>query len=133
MTIRVDSSKSVIAASFLALVVFLWGVLLDWHFVVGEWGFNIPQTGLAALIYVAILSGWIWSLIALSAGSRRALHALLVYALLQLAFALLDLFVYCPTTCPQIWLYYIANWGNLIFSVVSGASILLRTRASPSA
>lgn len=122
------SGKYVIAISFTALVVFMWGILLDWHFVLGEWALTIPQLGLAALIYAAFISGWIWALIALQGGSRRALYALLVYALLLCAYAIQDLLVFCPTTCPQIWLYYLANWGNLLFGVATGAIVILRLR-----
>lgn len=131
MVSRGYSAKLVIVASFSALVVFMWGILLDWHFVLGDWALTTPQLGLAALVYVAFISGWIWALIALQGGSRRALYALLAYALLLCAYALLDLVVYCPTTCPRIWLYYIANWANLVFGVVSTASIVVRMRASP--
>lgn len=122
--------KFVIPVSFSALVVFMWGILLDWHFVLSEWGLSISQLGLAALIYAAFISGWIWALLAVRGGSRRALYALLVYALLLCVYALQDLLVYCPTTCPQIWLYYIANWGNLLFGVASSAIVILRLRGS---
>jgi hypothetical protein len=122
--------KYVLPVSFCALVVFLWGILLDWHFVLGEWALTIPQLGLAALIYAALISGWIWALIALRGGSRRALYALLAYALLLCAYAIQDLLVYCPTTCPQIWLYYFANWGNLLFGVLASASVVMRMRGS---
>ena len=108
----------------------MWGILLDWHFVLGEWGLTISQLGLAALIYVAFISGWIWALIAVRGGSRRALYALLAYALLLCVYAIQDLLVYCPTTCPQIWLYYIANWGNLLFGVLASASVVMRMKGS---
>ena len=122
--------RFVIPVSFSALVVFMWGILLDWHFVLSEWGLTISQLGLAALIYAAFIAGWIWALIAIRGGSRRALYALLVYALLLCVYAIQDLLVYCPTTCPQIWLYYIANWGNLLFGVASSAIVILRLRGS---
>lgn len=130
MASRIYSGKFVIAVSFSAFVVFMWGILLDWHFVLGEWALTIPQLGLAALIYTAFVSGWIWALIAVRGGSRSALYALLVYALLLCAYAIQDLLVYCPTTCPQIWLYYFANWGNLIFGVAASAIVIVRLRSS---
>ena len=86
------------------------------------------QFGLAAFIYTAIILGWIWALITAKAGSHRAIYALLTYSVLLCAYALLDLFVYCPTTCPKIGLYYIANWGNLISGLVSGVAVVLRRR-----
>ena len=124
--------RFVIPVSFSALVVFMWGILLDWHFVLSEWGLTISQLGLAALIYAAFIAGWIWALIAIRGGSRRALYALLVYALLLCVYAIQDLLVYCPTTCPQIWLYYIANWGNLLFGVTASAIVIVGLRGSQS-
>lgn len=130
MGTRVFSSRLVVATSFAALVVFIWGVLLDWHFVIGEWGFTFGQLGMAALIYTALISGWIWALTGARGGSQRAVYALLVYALLVCAYALQDLFAYCPATCPKIWLYYIANWGNLLAGVTSAAEIVMNLRIS---
>ena len=111
-------------------VAFTWGVLLDWHFVLGEWELTIGQTGIAALLYTAIISGWIWALVATKGGSQRANYALLVYAGLLCAYALQDLFVYCPNTCPEIWLYYVANWGNLLLGIASAAAIVMRLRGA---
>lgn len=118
------------ATSFSALAIFMWGILLDWHFVISDWAATIGQLGFAALVYAALISGWIWALIAVRGGSRRARYVLLVYALLLCAYALQDLIVYCPSTCPRIWLYYIANWGNLSLGVASGVAIALRMRSA---
>ncbi len=129
MTFRVDLRSFVLGSSGLALLFFLWGVLLDWHFVVGEFGLSTNQLGFAALVYVALIGGWFGSLLAVRGGSRRAQTVLLVYALLLCAYALQDLVVYCPETCPGIRLYFIANWGNLILGGVAALSIVLRIRS----
>lgn len=126
-----SSRRLAIAASLAALFVFIWGVLLDWHYVLGEWEFTVGQMGIAALIYTALIAGWIWALIGAQTGSKGALYALLAYAMLLFAYALQDLLVYCPSMCPNIWLYYIANWGNLVLSVVAGAAIVMGLK-SPS-
>ena len=123
MASRTSAGKSVILYSFLALLMFLWGVLLDWHFVVSDYGLSINQLGIGALIYTLLVGGWIWALIISKGGSRRAVYGLLAYALFLCAYALMDLIAYCPTTCPQVWLYYIANWGNLVLGIGSAVSL----------
>ena len=130
MDARVSSRGLVVSASFVALIVLIWGVLLDWHFVLGEDGLTLGQLGITALAYTAFISGWIWGLVRFQAESRNASYALLVYALLLCVYALQDLFVYCPSTCPKIWLYYIANWGNLMAGIVSAALIIRMLRGS---
>ena len=130
MATKGPSTGSVIAASWVALSVLIWGVLLDWHFVLSEGALTTGQVGIAALLYMALISGWAWALVAARGGSQRALYVLLVYALLLCVYALQDLFVYCPSTCPKIWLYYIANWGNLASGIVSAAVIAFRLRRS---
>jgi hypothetical protein len=126
------SPNTVVALSGGAFLALLWSVLLDWRFVLGEWNLATSQIGLAALIYVAIFGGWILALLATSKGSKRPLIVLLVYSILLCAYALLDLVVYCPTTCPTIWLYYVANWANLTFGLLAtGAAILQLAQPSP--
>jgi hypothetical protein len=114
--------------SFAAFLAFLWSVLLDWHFVLDEWGLSLGQVGLAGVIYLVILAGWIWALISAAAQRRGALVGLFVYALLLAAYAVMDLVVYCPETCGRIWLYYIANWANLIFGAAAAAAAISKLR-----
>jgi hypothetical protein len=123
MESKESSPDFVIAASFAALVVFIWGVLLDWHFVIGEWDLTLGQIGIAALMYTAIIAGWFWAIVGARGGSRGAQYVLLGYAILLCVYALQDLFVYCPNTCPNIWLYYIANWGNLLAGILAGVAV----------
>jgi hypothetical protein len=125
------SLNTVLALSAAALLVFLWSVLLDWRFVLGEWNLTVNQLGVAALLYAAYIGGWIWALLAAAQGRRRALIAMLIYAVLLCAYAVLDLLVYCPTTCGRIWLYYIANWSNLILGILAVATSTLRFRQAP--
>lgn len=132
MVSRTSSSNLVVATSFFALAIFMWGILLDWHFVITDWVATTGQFGFTALVYVAFICGWIWALIAVRGGSRRARYVLLGYALLLCAYALQDLIIYCPSTCPRIWLYYIANWGNLALGLASGVAIVLRMRSASS-
>jgi hypothetical protein len=111
-----------------ALLVFLWSVLLDWHFVVGEFDLTTPQLGPGALIYVAFIGGWVWAIVAAAQGGRRALIVLLIYAILLCAYAIMDLLVYCPETCPTIPLYYVANWANLIMGLLAAGAVIMQMR-----
>jgi len=122
---KLQPSTTALALSGGALLFFLWSVLLDWHFVLDEWNLPIGQVGLAGLVYVAILAGWIWMLLSASRSSRRAWIGLLIYAVLLAAYAIMDLLVYCPETCAQIWLYYIANWGNLVSGLAAALALFL--------
>ena len=114
--------------SGLALLFFLWSVLLDWHFVLDEWNLSVGQVGLAGLVYVAILAGWIVALLLASGTHRGALIGLTAYALLLTAYAIMDLVVYCPETCGRIWLYYLANWGNLLTGIAAALALFLKLR-----
>jgi hypothetical protein len=114
-----------------ALLVFLWSVLLDWHFVVGEFNLTTGQLGIGALIYVAFIGGWVWGIVAAAQGGNRALIVLLIYAILLCAYAIMDLLVYCPETCPSIPLYYIANWANLIMGLLAVVAVVVQMRQRP--
>src|SRR5262245_2822109 len=112
------SRDGAVALSAIALVLVLWGTFLDWHFVFEEFELGVTPAGLTALGYAAFFGGWIASLLAAVGGSRRGLMGLFVYAVLLVIYAIGDLIVYCPASCARIWLYYIANWSNLVLGLL---------------
>lgn len=114
------SLNGMITLSAFALLAMLWSVFLDWRFVYGGWEpLSMNQSGLGALVFTAYFGGWIWALLVGTHGGRRALVASLIYAILLCAYAILDIVVACPTSCQKVWLYYIANWANLITGLLA--------------
>ncbi|MCC7163814.1 MAG: hypothetical protein IT331_15065 [Anaerolineae bacterium] len=67
------SLNSALALSFCAVLAFLWSVLLDMGLVYPPFGLNMLQTGLAALIFTALIGLWLWALAAAMRGSRHGL------------------------------------------------------------
>lgn len=125
------SLNGAVTLSALALVVLLWGTFLDWHLIFTEFELGVTLAGLTALGYAAFFGGWIWSLLAAVGGSRRGLMGLLVYAILLVLYAILDLIVYCPTSCATVWWYYILNWSNLALgsSVIFAVAMQVRRKS----
>ncbi len=129
-----NSLNGVINLSAMALLVFLWTVLLDWRYVYDTATLGMVGVGLGALGYTAYLGVWIWGLLAATRGQRGGLLAALVFALLLVGYAVLDLIVYCPTSCVKWPVYYIANGLNLVaglFAAVAiGSYLRLQTKAT---
>jgi len=120
-----------ITLSVIALLTFLGRTFLDWRY-------QYPQSDPAgnfdtstALIFLLLIGGWLWGLLAASRGSRGGLiGSLIAVLLLDVAFALTTYFIFCPpwTGCvgwPNAWPW---NWSNLILGAIAAAAILFQIR-----
>lgn len=116
------SRRGAIALSTIALLTFLGRGFLDWRY---EYPAQDPAGSFdtpLALTYIALTGLWIWALLAASGGSRRALTANLILALLlDVGLALATYFIFCPPSqgCvgwPNAWPW---NWANLITGVLA--------------
>ena len=128
-----NSLNNVISLSAIALLVFLWTVLLDWRYVYGPMTLSMVGVGLGALGYTAYLGVWMWGLLAATRGKRGGLIAAPIFALLLVAYAILDLIVYCPTSCVKWPVYYIANGLNLVAGLLAVVAIGSHLRLQPKA
>lgn len=128
-----NSLNGVISLSAMTLLVFLWTVLLDWRYVYGSATLGMVEVGLGALGYTAYLGVWMWGLLVATRGKRGGLIAALVFALLLVGHAVLDLIVYCPTSCVKWPVYYIANGLNLVAGLFATIAIGSYLRWRPKA
>jgi len=130
------SLNGAITLSVVALLTFLGRAFVDWRYEypqqdpAGNW--DTPM----ALIYMALIGGWLWALLAASRGSRRGLIGSLIAALLlDVGFALATYFFLCPpwTDCtgwPNAWLW---NWSNLISGAIAAVAIAFQLRRKSAA
>lgn len=122
------SLNGALALSLCAVLVFLWSALLDMSLVYPAFALNMQQTGLLALIFTALIGLWLWALAATMRGSRRGLIAATIFAILLALYALMDWISYCPTTCPRLPIYYLANALNLGLGLVASAALVMQIR-----
>lgn len=125
------SLNGAITLSVLALLTFMGRAFLDWRYEypqqdpAGNWDTS------GALIYMALIGGWLWGLLAAGRGSRRGLIVCLIAVLLlDVVFAGVTYFFFCPpwTGCkgwPNAWLW---NWSNLISGAVAAVAIAFQLR-----
>lgn len=120
------SRKGATALSAIAMLTFLGRGFLDWRY---EYPLQDPSGSFdtpLALIYIALVGVWVWSLLAIQRGSRGGLITGLVLALLlDVALALATYFIFCPpsTGCvgwPNAWPW---NWSNLISGLLAALAI----------
>jgi len=120
------SLNGTIALSVIALLTFLGRVFLDWRYQYPESDPAGTFDTSTALIYMLLIGVWLWGLLAASRGSRGGLiTSLVVVLLLDVVFALVTYFIFCPpwTGCvgwPNAWPW---NWSNLISGVIAAAAI----------
>jgi uncharacterized YccA/Bax inhibitor family protein len=120
------SLKGVVALSFVALLSLLVRSYADTRFIlVEDYGhFGMGFVVLWILGYTAIVGGWIWALVAAAGGSRRALIALLAYALVTgLGFGVASLVLFASV--PAEVLIFSAS---LITGVLAATSVSFRLR-----
>jgi len=127
----ITSLNGTIALSVVALLTFLGRAFMDWRY---EYP-NQDPTGnwdtFTALIYMVLVGGWLWGLLAATRGTRRGLIVCLIAVLLlDVAFALVTYFFFCPpwTACtgwPNAWPW---NWSNLISGVIAAVAIAFQLR-----
>lgn len=125
------SLNGTIALSVVALLSFLGRAVMDWRY---EYPRQDPTGSLdtmMALIYLALIGGWLWGLLAADRGSRGGLIVCLIAVLLlDVAFALATYVFFCPpwTGCvgwPNAWLW---NWLNLISGLIAVVAIAFQIR-----
>jgi hypothetical protein len=128
------SLNGAITLSAIALLTFLGRSFMDWRF---EYSQQDPAGSTSgALIYMVLIGGWLWGLLAASRGSRRGLVVSLVAVLLlDVAFGLATYFIFCPpwTGCtgwPDAWAW---NWSNLISGVIAALAIVFHLRQKSTA
>jgi len=130
------SLNGTVTLSVFALLTFLGRAFLDWRYQysqsdpAGNWDTS------TALIYMLLIGGWLWGLLAAARGSRRGLiTSLIAILLLDVAFALVTYFVFCPpwSGCqawPNAWPW---NWSNLISGAIAAVAIFFQLRQKSSA
>lgn len=125
------SLNGAITLSVIAFLTFLGRAFMDWRY---EYPQQDPMGSLdtmMALIYMVLIGGWLWGLLAAGHGSRRGLIVCLIAVLLlDVAFALATYFIFCPpwTGCtgwPNAWPW---NWSNLISGVIAAVAIAFQLR-----
>jgi len=130
------SLNGTITLSVVAFLTFLGRAFMDWRY---EYPNQDPVGNgdtSTALIYMVLIGGWLWGLLAASRGSRRGLIvSLIAVLLLDVALALATYFLFCPpwTGCqgwPNAWPW---NWSNLISGVIAAVAILLQLRQKSAA
>jgi len=126
------SLNGTIALSIIAFLTFLGRAFLDWRY---QYPLSDPGGNwdtLTALIYMLLIGGWLWELLAAARGSRRGLiGSLIAVLLLNVAFALVTYFIFCPpwTGCvgwPNAWTW---NWSNLISGAIAAIALTFQLRA----
>ena len=125
------SLNGTIALSVVALLTFLGRTFLDWRYQypesdpAGNWDTS------TVLIFLLLIGGWLWGLLSASRGSRGGLIACLIAVLLlDVAFALVTYFIFCPpwTGCqgwPNAWTW---NLSNLISGALAAVAIASQLR-----
>jgi len=128
---RLISLNGTITLCVVALLTFLGRAFMDWRY---EYP-NQDPTGIwdtpMALIYIALIGGWLWGLLAAGHGSRGGLIVCLIAVLLlDAGFALATYFFFCPpwTDCtgwPKAWSW---NWANLISGGIAAVAVAYQLR-----
>ncbi|HEY5729228.1 MAG TPA: hypothetical protein VLA72_02815 [Anaerolineales bacterium] len=125
------SLNGTITLSVIAFLTFQGRAFMDWRY---EYPNQDPTGSLdtmMALIYMALIGGWLWGLLAASRGSRRGLIVCLIAVLLlDVAFALVTYLLFCPpwTGCtgwPNAWPW---NWSNLISGAIAAVALAFQLR-----
>ncbi|MAG36923.1 MAG: hypothetical protein CL878_11870 [Dehalococcoidia bacterium] len=111
-----------VTLSVLAILVFVARAILDWGFVPEFTEAASPGTVAGAtLLYMVLVGGWIWAVLAASHGARAGLiGALVSSALLSLGIGIGTALAFCPTPCRTIWpLMEITNWAGIIVGLAA--------------
>lgn len=122
------SLNGALVISFCAVLAFLWSALLDMSLVWATFNLSMWQIGFGALILVGIVGLWLWGLAATLRGSRRGLVTAIIFAILLALYALMDWIAYCPTTCPRLPVYYLANALNLGLGLAASVALVIQIR-----
>ena len=126
------SLNGAITLSVIAFLTFLGRAFIDWRY---EYPYQDPAGNWdtpGVLIYMALAGGWLWGLLAATQGSRRGLiGCLTAVLLLDVAFALATVLLFCPpwTDCqgsPSVWPWI---WANLISGAVAAVALAFQLRA----
>lgn len=127
------SLDGVLTLSALAFLSFLGRTFLDYQYVMGDFFPSPAQAGAGIVVYVLLLGGWLWGLLAAARGSRRGWIAALGFTLLlPIGAGISTPLAWCPSPCPTAGgLMEVANWGNLVLGVLAAAATGLHLRRGP--
>lgn len=120
-----------ITLSVIALLTFLGRAFLDWQYQYSQSDPAGTWYTSTVLIYLVLISGWLWGLLAAGRGSHRGLiGSLIAVLLLNVAFALATYFLFCPPWTgrqgwPKAWPW---NWSNLFSGAIAAIAILFQLR-----
>lgn len=127
----ITSLNGTITFTVIALLTFLGRAFLDWRY---EYPQQDPAGNwdtLMAVIYMALIGGWLWALLAAGRGGRRGLIGCLVAVLLlDVGLALATYFVFRPpwTDCTSWLNAWLWNWLNLIPGAIAAVAIAFQLR-----
>jgi hypothetical protein len=119
------SLNGAIALSVMALLSEAWRGFLDAMFVFPVDFPDATLMNLAAVIFVALFSGWAWALLAASRGSWGGLMAAFtINAVVILIIPVSWLLFYCPSTCrAEAGIFNLANTLNLILGLLAAIAL----------
>jgi hypothetical protein len=119
------SLNGAITLSVIGFLTWLGRLFLDWKYEMrGSDTINV-------LWSVALVGGWVWAMLAAIRGSRRGLIACLIFALLlDIGFALLMYFFWCPPSrgCNVFSNIYSWNWAHLISGLLAAIALVFQLR-----
>jgi hypothetical protein len=124
------SRGGAVTVSWLALLAFLGRTMLDWRYVYPD---EVPEgavTVASLVVTVALVAGWIWSILAAGRGERRGtVGALALVLFLGIGLAAATAVALCPSPCQTAWpLMEIANCAQLVLGVLAAVALGIQLR-----
>lgn len=133
------SLHGAITLSVIALLTFLGRLFLDWRYesqLMGAAG-SLQET-MNVLLFLSFAGGWVWAMLAAIRGSRSGVIACLILALLlDIGFALLMFFFWCPPASCRgfpfnsgLWRW---TWAQLVFGLAAAIALIMQIRQKQAA
>jgi len=132
MTAWFLSRGGAVTLTWLALLAFLGRTMVDWRYVYPD---EVPEgavTVMSLVVTVALIAGWIWSILAAGRGARwGTVGALALVLFLGVGLAASTTVALCPSPCQTAWpLMEIANWVQLVLGVLATVALGIQLRRS---
>jgi len=131
------SLNGAITLSVIGFLTWLGRLFMDWRYesqLMGAAG--SIQEAFNVLLLLAFAGGWVWAMLAAIRGSRGGLLACLIFALLlDIGFALLMYFFWCPPSrgCNVFSTIYSWNWAHLIAGLLAAIALVFQLRQKKAA
>lgn len=130
MTASFRSRSGAVTLTWLALLAFLGRTMVDWRYVYPD---EVPDGAPMAatlVVTVAVIAGWIWSILAAGRGERRGTIGALAWVLfLAVGLAAVTTVSLCPTPCQTAWpLMEAANWVQFVVGVLAAVALGIQLR-----